>query len=143
MYICFQVCEEVIAEGGFGVVFLVRGKASSSGGPQNGGSGGGGGGGDASSSASSSDAPAAASSKHPKHSLFALKRMFVNNDRDLAVCKREISIASNLNGHRHLIGHVDSSVTLRDGGVHEVLLLMPYHRTTLLQLMNERLHSAR
>ena len=47
--------EEVIAEGGFGVVFLV---------------------------------------KHVKDSgmKFALKRMFVNNEKDLAVCKREINI---------------------------------------------------
>ena len=44
--------EEVIAEGGFGVVFLVR----------------------------------------QKDQRYALKRMFVNNDKDLAVCKREISI---------------------------------------------------
>ncbi len=50
-----------------------------------------------------------------------------------------LSAKSNLNGHKHLIGYVDSSVTLRDAGVHEVLLLMPYHKTTLLQMMNERL----
>ena len=49
-----------------------------------------------------------------------------------------LTLQSNLNGHRHLIGYVDSSITLRDGGVHEVLLLMPYHRVTLLHLMNER-----
>ena len=45
---------------------------------------------------------------------------------------------SNLNGHANLIGYIDSSVSLLDGGVHEVLLLMPYHRTTVLQMMNER-----
>ena len=44
---------QVIAEGGFGVVFLVRGKDGA---------------------------------------RMALKRMFVNNEKDLAVCKREINI---------------------------------------------------
>ena len=52
----FQVVyEEVIAEGGFGVVFLVSHKKDSG-------------------------------------MKFALKRMFVNNEKDLAVCKREINI---------------------------------------------------
>ena len=45
----------MIAEGGFGVVFLVSHKKDSG-------------------------------------MKFALKRMFVNNDKDLAVCKREINI---------------------------------------------------
>jgi len=97
--------EEVIAEGGFGVVFLVKHKDSGR--------------------------------------RYALKRMYVNNDKDLAVCKREISIVSNLNGHPNLIGYVDSTISLLDGGVHEVLLLMPYHKVTLLQMMNDRLNSGR
>ena len=46
-----------------------------------------------------------------------------------------------MNGHKNLIGYVDSSITLLDGGVHEVLLLMPYHKITLLQMMNDRLQS--
>ena len=50
--------EEIIAEGGFGVVFLVRGQSST---------------------------------KDEKR-FYALKRLFVNNDRDLAICKREIAI---------------------------------------------------
>ena len=79
--------EETIAEGGFGLVFLVR-------------------------------------EKQDKSKYYALKRIFVNNDRDLAVAKREISIVSNLNGHPNLIGYVDSSVSLLEGGVHEVLLLV-------------------
>ena len=52
--------EETIAEGGFGVVFLVRGHVKGS--------------------------------KSDQDQKFALKRIFVNNDKDLAVCKREISI---------------------------------------------------
>lgn len=105
--------EETIAEGGFGVVFLVRGHVK----------------GGKSESSSNGD------------QKYALKRIFVNNDKDLAVCKREISIVSNLNGHPNLIGYVDSSVTLLDGGIHEVLLLMPYHKCTVLQMMNDRLDS--
>ena len=50
--------EETIAEGGFGVVFLVKGHAK----------------------------------KESSDQKFALKRIFVNNEKDLAVCKREISI---------------------------------------------------
>ena len=38
--------------------------------------------------------------------------------------KHEILIATNLNSHPNLIEYVDSSITLLDGGIHEVLLLM-------------------
>ncbi|KAK0096963.1 hypothetical protein PV326_003765 [Microctonus aethiopoides] len=93
--------EEVLAEGGFAIVFLVK---SSSG----------------------------------KH---ALKRMYVNNDHDLNVCKREIQIASNLSGHKNIIGYVDSSITHTGGGVHELLLLMPYCKSQVLQMMNNRLQT--
>ena len=119
---------KVIAEGGFGVVFLVK---------------------------------LSGNSHNSGDKRCALKRLFVNNDKDLAVCKREIAIVvrprffqdsirnsksmqiwshfqSNLNGHPNLIGYIDSSVSLLADGVHEVLLLMPYHRATVLQMMNER-----
>ena len=33
-------------------------------------------------------------------------------------------------------GYVRSIIILLDGGVHEVLLLMPYYKTTLLSLVN-------
>jgi len=94
------VVEDVIAEGGFAIVFLVK---SSSG------------------------------------SKLALKRMCVNNEKDLSVCKREINIVSNLTGHKNLIEYIDSSVVQTETGVHEVLLLMPYHKVHVLQLMNDRL----
>ena len=51
----------------------------------------------------------------------------------------KIVFQSNLNGHPNLIGYIDSSVSLLADGVHEVLLLMPYHKTTVLQMMNDRL----
>lgn len=93
--------EEVLAEGGFAVVFLVK----SSGG------------------------------------RYALKRMYVNNEHDLNVCKREIQIASNLSGHKNIIGYVDSSIAHTGGGVHELLLLMPYCKSQVLQMMNNRLQT--
>ncbi|XP_022672779.1 serine/threonine-protein kinase ppk29-like isoform X2 [Varroa destructor] len=91
--------EDVIAEGGFALVFLVKG----SGGVR-----------------------------------YALKRIFVNNDHDLACCKREIQIASSLSGHKNIIGFVDSSITSVGNGVYEVLLLMHLYKGHVLQQMNDR-----
>ncbi|XP_011689691.1 PREDICTED: uncharacterized protein LOC105451122 [Wasmannia auropunctata] len=93
--------EEVLAEGGFAVVFL----AKASGG------------------------------------RYALKRMYVNNEHDLNVCKREIQIASNLSGHKNIIGYVDSSISRITGEIHELLLLMPYCKSQVLQMMNNRLQT--
>ncbi|XP_023247069.1 uncharacterized protein LOC106642952 [Copidosoma floridanum] len=93
--------EEVLAEGGFAIVFLVKSSGT----------------------------------------RYALKRMYVNNEHDLNVCKREIQIASNLSGHKNIIGYVDSSITHTGGGVHELLLLMPYCKTQVLQIMNNRLQT--
>ncbi|XP_076315749.1 uncharacterized protein LOC143228366 [Tachypleus tridentatus] len=92
--------EDIIAEGGFALVFLVKGT---------------------------------------NNVRYALKRMFVNNEPDLSVCKREIHIASSLRGHKNIIGLVDSSITHVGGGVYEVLMLMHYYRGRVLQLMNEKL----
>uniref|UniRef100_A0A8D8UWY3 AP2-associated protein kinase 1 n=1 Tax=Cacopsylla melanoneura TaxID=428564 RepID=A0A8D8UWY3_9HEMI len=95
------VVEDVLAEGGFAVVFLVR------------------------------------SAKEK----YALKRLFVNNDHDLNIAKREIQIASTLNGHKNIIGYIDSSIIKQGNGVHELLLLMPYCKTHVLSMMNARLQS--
>ena len=35
---------------------------------------------------------------------------------------------SNLTGHKNLIEFLDSSITATEPGVHEVYLLMPYHK---------------
>ena len=56
----------MIAEGGFGVVFLVKLSGNS------------------------------AQSSHAPDKRCALKRLFVNNDKDLAICKREIAIVVSL-----------------------------------------------
>ncbi|GLH05540.1 Putative glycogen synthase kinase-3 homolog [Gryllus bimaculatus] len=95
--------EDVLAEGGFAVVFLVKANSG--------------------------------------NARYALKRMYVNNEHDLNVAKREIQIASNLSGHKNIIGYVDSSLTHTGNGVYEVLLLMPYCKTHVLQMMNSRLQS--
>ncbi|XP_064457235.1 AP2-associated protein kinase 1-like isoform X2 [Ornithodoros turicata] len=94
--------EDVIAEGGFAIVFLVKG---------------------------------------PNNGRYALKRMFVNDEHSLNVCKREIQIASSLSGHKNIIGFVDFGINHVGGGVYEVLMLMHYYRGHVLQLMNEKLHS--
>lgn len=79
---------------------------------------------------------------------YALKRMFVNNDYDLNVCKREIQIAvsvrsilrfrkpssnllsiclqTNLGSHKNIVGLVDSTINYCGDGVNEVLMLMNY-----------------
>ncbi|XP_073821090.1 numb-associated kinase isoform X2 [Musca autumnalis] len=93
--------EDVLAEGGFAMVFLARGNVG--------------------------------------NTKYALKRMYVNNEYDLNVAKREIQIASNLNGHKNIIGYIDSSITHTGNGVCEVLLLMPYCKNHMLSMMNARL----
>ncbi|XP_067673227.1 AP2-associated protein kinase 1-like [Haliotis asinina] len=94
--------EDVIAEGGFAIVFLVK--------AQNG-------------------------------SRYALKRMYVNNDRDLAVCQKEIKIARDLSGHKNIIRFLDSNVTVTPNRVYEVLILMQYCRGSVIQLMNDRINT--
>lgn len=96
------IVEETIAEGGFAIVFLVKGNNGVK---------------------------------------YALKRMYVNSDNDLAVAKREIQITSNLSGHKNLIGYIDSSITNVGNGVYEILVLMPYYKVHLLNLMNSKLNT--
>lgn len=96
--------DEVLAEGGFALVFLVR------------------------------------TSNGVK---CALKRMFVNNEHDLQVCKREIQIMRDLSGHKNIVGYIDSSInTVSSGDVWEVLILMDFCRGgQVVNLMNQRLQT--
>ncbi|KAM9455671.1 AP2-associated protein kinase 1 isoform 2-T2 [Clarias gariepinus] len=73
----------------------------------------------------------------------ALKRMYVNNEHDLQVCRREIQIMRDLSGHRNIVGYVDSSVTAVGGGdVWEVLILMDVCKGgQVVNLMNQRLQT--
>ena len=50
------------------------------------------------------------------------------------------TLQTNLNGHPNLIGYVDSSVTLLDGGIHEVLLLMPFHKVNFKKKIQKNVH---
>ncbi|XP_044273415.1 AP2-associated protein kinase 1 isoform X7 [Varanus komodoensis] len=96
--------DEVLAEGGFAIVFLVR------------------------------------TSNGVK---CALKRMYVNNEHDLQVCKREIQIMRDLVGHKNIVGYIDSSInSVSSGDVWEVLILMDFCRGgQVVNLMNQRLQT--
>ncbi|XP_056138299.1 AP2-associated protein kinase 1-like [Lampris incognitus] len=96
--------EEIVAEGGFAIVFLVR--------------------------------------TH-QGVRCALKRMYVNNEHDLQVCKLEIQIMRDLVGHRNIVGFLDSSITaVGAGDVWEVLILMDFCRGgQVVNLMNQRLQT--
>ncbi|KAK7934175.1 hypothetical protein WMY93_005071 [Mugilogobius chulae] len=96
--------EEIVAEGGFAIVFLVR--------------------------------------TH-QGVRCALKRMYVNNEHDLQVCKLEIQIMRDLAGHKNIVGYLDSSLTaVGAGDVYEVLILMDFCRGgQVVNLMNQRLQT--
>ncbi|XP_034974101.1 AP2-associated protein kinase 1 isoform X10 [Zootoca vivipara] len=101
---CQVTVDEVLAEGGFAIVFLVR------------------------------------TSNGMK---CALKRMYVNNEHDLQVCKREIQIMRDLVGHKNIVGFIDSSInSVSSGDVWEVLILMDFCRGgQVVNLMNQRLQT--
>ncbi|XP_074545813.1 AP2-associated protein kinase 1-like isoform X2 [Halichoeres trimaculatus] len=96
--------EEIIAEGGFAIVFLV---------------------------------------KTNQGVRCALKRMYVNNEHDLQVCKCEIQIMKDLVGHKNIVGYLDSSVTaMGSRDVWEVFILMDYCKGgQVVNLMNQRLQT--
>ncbi|XP_070844759.1 AP2-associated protein kinase 1-like isoform X2 [Chaetodon trifascialis] len=96
--------EEIIAEGGFAIVFLVRTNQGV---------------------------------------RCALKRMYVNNEHDLQVCKCEIQIMKDLVGHKNIVGYLDSSITaMGSRDVWEVLILMDYCKGgQVVNLMNQRLQT--
>ncbi|XP_078660514.1 uncharacterized protein LOC144905049 isoform X3 [Branchiostoma floridae x Branchiostoma belcheri] len=70
---------------------------------------------------------------------FGLKRMFVNNEHDLSIYKREITILKQLNGHKNIVPYVDSSINKSSSGVWEILILMDFCRTAVIKEMNDRL----
>ncbi|XP_073723585.1 AP2-associated protein kinase 1 isoform X3 [Misgurnus anguillicaudatus] len=73
----------------------------------------------------------------------ALKRMYVNNEHDLQVCKMEIQIMRDLVGNKNIVGFMDSSITaVGSGDVWEVLILMDFCRGgQVVNLMNQRLQT--
>ncbi|XP_051923578.1 AP2-associated protein kinase 1-like isoform X4 [Hippocampus zosterae] len=96
--------EEIVAEGGFAIVFLVRTNQGQ---------------------------------------RCALKRMYVNNEHDLQICKMEIQIMRDLVGHKNIVGFLDSSIAaVGAGDVWEVLILMDFCRGgQVVNLMNQRLQT--
>ncbi|KAJ7994220.1 hypothetical protein DPEC_G00263640 [Dallia pectoralis] len=96
--------DEIVAEGGFAIVFLVRTHLGV---------------------------------------RCALKRMYVNNEHDLLICKLEIQIMRDLVGHKNIVGFLDSSITaVGAGDVWEVLILMDFCRGgQVVNLMNQRLQT--
>ncbi|CAL8096970.1 unnamed protein product [Calicophoron daubneyi] len=68
---------------------------------------------------------------------FALKRTCVNNEQDLSVCKREITIVSSLS-HKNILRYVDSKIGRIEQGIYEVLLLTVHYPGSLSKLLNER-----
>ncbi|CAK9296903.1 unnamed protein product [Gordionus sp. m RMFG-2023] len=118
------IVENIIAEGGFSIVFLVKNDN--------------------------------VNEKNSKY--FALKRMLVNNIKDLEVCKREIEILKSISGHKNLISLVDFNIKELNGSnckynqkldlssnptdedsIYEVLIVMDYCKDNLLRQMNERI----
>uniref|UniRef100_UPI0037E95D4B AP2-associated protein kinase 1 isoform X2 n=1 Tax=Semicossyphus pulcher TaxID=241346 RepID=UPI0037E95D4B len=73
----------------------------------------------------------------------ALKRMYVNNEHDLQICKLEIQIMRDLVGNKNIVGFLDSSITaVGAGDVWEVLILMDFCRGgQVVNLMNQRLQT--
>ena len=65
---------------------------------------------------------------------YALKRMYVNNQRDLIVCQREINLLKELSSHRNIIKYVDHSIhqinksfyANSEDTIYEILLLTEY-----------------
>lgn len=95
------VVEDIIAEGGFALVFLVK--------------------------------------VHGSPARLALKRLFVNNEQDLSVCRREIQVMSLVSDHKNCVTLIDSAIIPVSEDVHEVLVLMDYCRGSVLSQMNEKL----
>uniref|UniRef100_A0A3Q2VI38 non-specific serine/threonine protein kinase n=1 Tax=Haplochromis burtoni TaxID=8153 RepID=A0A3Q2VI38_HAPBU len=73
----------------------------------------------------------------------ALKRMYVNNEHDLKICKLEIQIMRDLVGNKNIVCFLDSSITaVGAGDVWEVLILMDFCRGgQVVNLMNQRLQT--
>lgn len=75
---------------------------------------------------------------------YALKRQFISDDqRQLEACKRECCIVSCLEGHKNIVHYVDHLISRSRSGIYEYSLLTAYYKTSVLQLMNDRLMSGR
>jgi len=91
------IVEDVLGQGGFAFVFLVR--------------------------------------SYYNQQRYALKRMYVNNQRDLNICQREISFVKEFSLHPNIIKYVDSYIHClsksfyennNEDDIYEILLLTEY-----------------
>jgi hypothetical protein len=69
---------------------------------------------------------------------YALKRMYVNNKRDLDICQREIGLIKEFKSHPNIVKYVDSCIhclspkrhydndSNNDDAIYEILLLTEY-----------------
>ncbi|VDK49507.1 unnamed protein product [Anisakis simplex] len=75
---------------------------------------------------------------------YALKRQFISDDtRQLEACRRECRIVSCLASHKNIVEYVDHSVVRNRSGVYEYSLLTTYYKTSVLQLINDRIMAGR
>ncbi|KIH57633.1 hypothetical protein ANCDUO_12173, partial [Ancylostoma duodenale] len=78
------------------------------------------------------------SDKQNRH--YALKRQFINDDnKQVEACRRESQIVSSLKGHKNIVSYVDHLLAKNKSGIYDYMLLTAYYRTSVLQLMNDRL----
>ncbi|WKY05865.1 hypothetical protein Q1695_006237 [Nippostrongylus brasiliensis] len=71
---------------------------------------------------------------------YALKRQFINDDnKQVDACRREFQIVSSLKGHKNIVSYVDHILTRNKSGIYDYMLLTAYYKTSVLQLMNDRL----
>ncbi|KAK6747627.1 hypothetical protein RB195_000679 [Necator americanus] len=78
------------------------------------------------------------SDRHNRH--YALKRQFINDDnKQVEACRREFQIVSSLKGHKNIVSYVDHLLAKNKSGIYDYMLLTAYYKTSVLQLMNDRL----
>ncbi|KAJ1366518.1 hypothetical protein KIN20_027196 [Parelaphostrongylus tenuis] len=78
------------------------------------------------------------SDKHNRQ--YALKRQFINDDsKQVDACRREYQIVSSLKGHKNIVSYVDHILFKNKSGIYDYMLLTAYYKTSVLQLMNDRL----
>uniref|UniRef100_A0A7E4W8I0 non-specific serine/threonine protein kinase n=1 Tax=Panagrellus redivivus TaxID=6233 RepID=A0A7E4W8I0_PANRE len=71
---------------------------------------------------------------------YALKRQLIKDDpRQIEACRTESQIVKNLNGHKNLIEFIDFQMTVSKAGVYDYMLLTVFYKTSVLQLINNRL----
>uniref|UniRef100_A0A1I7XDI5 non-specific serine/threonine protein kinase n=1 Tax=Heterorhabditis bacteriophora TaxID=37862 RepID=A0A1I7XDI5_HETBA len=71
---------------------------------------------------------------------YALKRQFINEDsKQVDACRREYQIVSSLKGHKNIVCYADHYLGQNKAGIYDYMLLTAYYKTSVLQLMNDRL----